>query len=289
MNVLVTGAGGQLAVELERSLPNDVQMVSVSIEELDIVDRDEVLRVVAEASPDILINAAGYTAVDKAEEEEALAMRVNGDGTRHLAEAASNCHAAFVHVSTDFVFDGSQTEPYGADAVENPLSAYGRSKHAGELAAREVLGDGALIVRTAWLYSSHGANFLRTMLRLMKERGIVRVVDDQVGTPTWARTLAESIWQLLARDARGTYHITNSGIASWYEFAVAIRDIAVEKGLLDGAEVQPISTEAFPTAAHRPRYSVLDCTQAHALMEKSIPHWRASLSQCMEELVEAKA
>jgi len=286
---LVTGAGGQLAVELERSLPNGIALVALSIDDLDITNREEVLRVVGEASPDILINAAGYTAVDRAEEEASLAMRVNGDGTRHLAEAAEACSASFVHVSTDFVFDGTGSEPYEVDAVANPLSVYGRSKLAGELAAHDVLGEAALIVRTAWLYTAHGSNFLRTMLRIMKEQGAVRVVDDQLGTPTWARTLAEAIWRLLDLDARGTYHVTDSGTATWYEFAVAIRDGAVEQGLLVDAVVEPISTAEYPTAAHRPAYSVLDCTRTDQVIGKSTPHWRTSLSNCLQELVAAEA
>ena len=170
MKALITGAGGQLAVELERSLPKDIDVVSLSIEDLDITDREAAIERVSSESPEFLINAAGYTAVDKAEEEESIAMNVNSEGTRHLAEAASISGAEFVYVSTDFVFDGEHTSPYLRNEHPSPLSAYGRSKLAGEVVVREILGEDALVVRTAWLYSSHGANFVRTMLRVMKER-----------------------------------------------------------------------------------------------------------------------
>jgi dTDP-4-dehydrorhamnose reductase len=163
------------------------------------------------------------------------------------------------------------------------LSVYGRSKLAGEVVVREILGEDALVVRTAWLYSSHGANFVRTMLRVMKERGEVRVVDDQIGSPTWARTLADSIWKLLAVKARGVQHVTDSGCVSWYEFAVAIRDLAVERGLLKDAQVHPIPTKDYPTAAQRPAYSVLDIQETFSLLGESAPEWRMSLAACLDE------
>ena len=283
MKALVTGAGGQLAVELERSLPKEIDVVSLSIEDLDITDREAVIARVSSESPEFLINAAGYTAVDKAEDEESIAMNVNSEGTRHLAEAANISGAEFVYVSTDFVFDGEHTSPYLRNEDPNPLSAYGRSKLAGEVVVREVLGDDALVVRTAWLYSSHGTNFVRAMLRVMKEQGEVRVVDDQIGSPTWARTLAGSIWQLLAVKARGVQHVTDSGCVSWYEFAVGIRDLAVERGLLKDAQVHPISTKDYPTAAQRPAYSVLDIQETFSLLGESAPDWRRNLAICLDE------
>ena len=285
MKAVVTGAGGQLARELERTTPHEVELVSLSIEDLDITDQASVAKRIAMESPDVLINAAGYTAVDKAEEEEELAMLVNRDGVRYLALAANTSGAKFVHVSTDFVFDGMNSTPYEPNHTPNPLSAYGRSKLAGEVEVQEVCGEHGLVVRTAWLYSSHGVNFFQTMLRLMKQGGLVRVVDDQVGTPTWAHTLASSIWSLHASGAGGIYHVTDSGMASWYEFAVAIRDLAVEKGVLQGAEVTPIRTEEYPTPAHRPGYSVLDCSASSRVVGKPTPHWRTSLAMCLDELV----
>lgn len=285
MKALIVGAGGQLAVELEKSLPKGIEAVLLSVEELDITDKAATLHRVAAESPEVLINAAGYTAVDKAEEEEEKAMHVNGHGVRHLAQASSKCGAQFVHISTDFIFDGLSTTPYSPDAKPNPLSAYGRSKLAGELATLEEAGDDAIIVRTAWLYSSHGSNFLQTMLKLMKEKGEVRVVDDQIGTPTWTNALAGTIWKLHEANAKGIHHVTDSGEASWYEFAVAIRDLAVEYEIFDGAEVIPISTKQYPTPAHRPAYSVLDCKDTLMLIDCPMPHWRASLSQCFSEIV----
>lgn len=283
MKALITGAGGQLAVELERSLPAEIDLVSLSIEDLDITDREATIERVSSESPDFLISAAGYTNVDKAEEEEEIAMNVNSKGTRHLAEAADISGAVLVYVSTDYVFDGRSSTPYLRNANPNPLSAYARSKFAGEEDVRNVLGTNALIVRTAWLYSSHGSNFVRTMLELMKEQGKVHVVDDQIGTPTWARTVASSIWKLLAVDAKGIQHVTDSGCVSWYEFAVAIRDIGVELGLIKGAEVHPISTKDYPTAAQRPAYSVLELQETFSLLGESAPEWRKNLAICLDE------
>ncbi|MCH2161019.1 MAG: dTDP-4-dehydrorhamnose reductase [Phycisphaerales bacterium] len=285
MKVMVTGACGQLATELKRTVPAEVRLESLSIDQLCVTDRLEVLQVVEKADPDVVINAAAYTAVDKAEEEEPLATRINGDGPRHLAEAVAGTQSRLVHVSTDFVFDGTLSRPYRTDDATNPISAYGRSKLAGELAVRQVLGSEALVVRSSWVYASHGKNFLGTMLRLMSERGRVGVVADQVGSPTWARTLASGIWNLVLQEASGTHHLTDAGVASWFDFAVAIRELGVARGLLDETVVvDPIRTVDYPTPAARPSYGVMDKTDTFNLLGGSTPHWRSALACCMDEL-----
>lgn len=229
MKVLITGAGGQLGQALQARFPAGVDIVAATSSDLDIANADAVRAHVAAIAPGLVINAAAYTAVDKAEGDAAAAFRINGDAVGYLAEAARIAGARFVHVSTDFVFDGEAGRPYAPGAPTSPLGVYGASKLRGEQAA----GQGALIVRTAWVYGSHGQNFVRTMLRLMAERDELRVVADQVGTPTWATSLADGIWKLAAVDANGVYHYTDSGVASWYDFAVAIQEEAITIGLLD--------------------------------------------------------
>lgn len=283
MKVLITGAGGQLGQALQAVAPGDAQIVAATSAELDIGDADAVQSYVAAAAPQLLINAAAYTAVDKAESDVEAAFRINGNAVGALAQAAKAAGARFVHVSTDFVFDGTAGIPYAPDAPTAPLGVYGASKLRGEQEA----GEGALIVRTAWVYDSRGANFVRTMLRLMAERDEIRVVADQIGTPTWATSLADGIWKLAAADATGLYHYTDSGAASWYDFAVAIQEEALAIGLLDRAiPVLPIPSSAYPTPARRPHYSVLDKEATSALIGAPAAHWRANLRLMLREVRE---
>lgn len=280
MKVLITGARGQLGRALIATAPAGATLDPTDVAELDITDAGAVQRHVAALQPQLVINAAAYTAVDKAESEEAAAHRINAEAVGNLARAAGDTGARLVHVSTDFVFDGRQSTPYAPDATPNPLSAYGRTKLAGEQAA----GAEALIVRTAWVYAAQGGNFVHTMLRLMAERDQVRVVADQIGTPTHATGLAEAIWSLAARDARGIFHHSDSGAASWYDFAVAIQEEALARGLLTRAvPVEPIATADYPTPAMRPAYSVLDKSATAALIGAA-PHWRVQLRRMIEEL-----
>lgn len=281
MKVLITGAGGQLGQALQAVLPDDVEIVAATSADLDIADADMVRSYVAAAAPHLLINAAAYTAVDKAESDAEAAFRINGDAVGYLAQAAKGAGARFVHVSTDFVFDGTAGIPYAPDAPTAPLGVYGASKLCGEREA----GEGALIVRTAWVYGSRGGNFVRTMLRLMAERDEVRVVTDQIGTPTWATSLAAGIWKLTAAGASGLYHYTDSGAASWYDFAVAIQEEALALRLLDRAiPVLPIPSSAYPTPARRPHYSVLDKEATGALIGAPAAHWRANLRLMLREV-----
>lgn len=232
-------------------------------------------------APDVIVNAAAYTAVDKAESEEDTAFAVNAIAVGHLAAATRRVGARFVHVSTDFVFDGLSGVPYAPDAATGPLGVYGRSKLAGEQAA----GKDALIVRTAWVYAPNGGNFVRTMLRLMTERPEVRVVGDQIGTPTYAPGLAAALWTMALKGAKGIHHYTDAGVCSWYDFAVAIQEEAMGAGLLTKAvPIIPITTADYPTPARRPHYSVLDKTSTFAILDGPAPHWRDNLRRMMTEI-----
>ena len=286
MKVLITGAGGQVATALLKLKPDGIGAHALGHAELDVGDRDAVQRTVAAARPDVIINAAAYTAVDKAESEKELALRVNGAGAGHLAEAARDGGTRLLHISTDFVFDGGQSRPYAPDAAVRPLGAYGESKLEGEQRVRAALGDRAFMLRTAWVYAANGHNFVRTMLRLMAERGKVRVVADQVGAPTWASSIAEALWAAVrAPDLGGIHHWTDAGVASWYDFAVAIAEEAHALGMLkQTAEVESIVTADYPTPAQRPAYSVLDRSSAERALGLKPAHWRVNLRKMLKEL-----
>lgn len=287
MKVLIAGANGQLGRALQAQAPGDVEIRAAGRAELDIGDAAAVSRYVAEFAPQIIINAAAYTAVDKAESDEPGAVRGNVDGPRNLAAAACALNGArLIHVSTDFVFDGRGSSPYKPQDATAPLGVYGRTKLAGEQAVAKELGDRALIVRTAWVYAAQGSNFMRTMLRLMKERGAVRVVADQVGTPTAAGSLADVLWRFAARpDLSGIYHWTDAGTASWYDFAVAIAEEAFACGLLQKeAQITPIATEEYPTPAKRPAYSVLDKRTTLTALNLTPVHWRQRLRSILAQI-----
>lgn len=283
--VVVTGILGQLGWELERSCPESVRLVGVDLPDVNITQPDQVARLFAQTRPHVVINAAAYTAVDRAEKEPQAAYAVNRDAVRLLAEACAQHGAHLVQISTDFVFDGTLSRPYRPDDAPNPLGVYGASKRAGEEVALDILKDLCTIVRTAWLYSSHGANFVKTMLRLFDERDEVRVVSDQVGTPTWAANLADFLWALLQKEPvpAGIYHFTDAGVASWYDFAVAVEEeTRAKRG--KRVWVRPIRTEEYPTPARRPSYSVLDKHSAWALWPRSPEHWREALRRMLREL-----
>jgi dTDP-4-dehydrorhamnose reductase len=283
VNVLVLGSAGQVGRELFASAPDDAVLVGLDRAEIDIADAAQVALAFAEYRPDVVINVAAYTAVDKAESEPDIARRINADAPGIIATQAAKAGAAFVHISTDFVFDGSASTPYPCDATPNPLSIYGATKADGEAAVRTAM-PGALIVRTAWVYAAGMGNFVETMLRLFAGGGTVRVISDQVGTPTHAASLARTIWALLAAEATGTYHATDAGIASWYDFAVAIHDEALAIGILPApATIVPVMTSDYPTPAQRPAYGVLDKTATWALLGKPAAHWRHELSSMLSE------
>ncbi len=256
MRVLVTGANGQLGselVDLYRVRASD-DVIGRDLPDLDITDRASVAGCFDDFQPDVVINCAAWTAVDAAEEHEADALRVNGEGPAVLARECANRGAWLVQISTDYVFDGRATTPYEEDATPNPQSAYGRTKLTGEIAVQEVLPDHHYIVRTAWLYGVRGANFVKTILKAQADRGTVSVVDDQVGQPTYARDLAAQIVVLLdRRPAAGIFHGTNSGVTSWYGFTQEI----FRNWDIDLSAVTPTDSAAFVRPAPRPAYSVL--------------------------------
>jgi dTDP-4-dehydrorhamnose reductase len=295
MKVLVTGCNGQLGWELRQIADSQHEVIYLSSTDLDITNEANTFAVLSNYEPDMVINAAAYTAVDKAESDESQAYAVNDKGVQNLAQVCKKISAKLIHVSTDFVFDGTKNTPYLPTDKTNPVSVYGASKLAGEQHVRDLLANDAAIIRTAWVYSQHGNNFVKTMLRLMKEKDQLGVVYDQIGTPTWAKGLAQMVWALAEKmhkeagskqDApTAIYHWTDAGVASWYDFAVAIQDIAFEKGLLDKKiPVRPIPASAYPTPAKRPSYSVLDKTSAEQVSGKITQHWRAALEEMLASL-----
>jgi dTDP-4-dehydrorhamnose reductase len=275
--VLVTGAAGQVGRALVATAPPEWSVVALDRATLDIADEAAVAHAVASRSPALVINCAAYTSVDGAEQEAERAELVNATGAGALARAASTAKARFIHLSTDFVFDGARGSPYPPDAEPAPISAYGRSKLHGEALVRRAAPP-ALILRTAWVYAWEGRNFVRSILSLLKSRSEIGVVADQVGTPTWATGLAHAIWKASTMPSlAGTYHWTDAGVASWYDFAVAIREEALALGILEtAARVLPITTAEYPLPARRPPYAVLDKSATWALLGTP-PHWREQL------------
>jgi len=287
VRVLITGAGGQLGRELVRTAPAAATVRALDRTYLDVTDAAAVQAVVGEYQPTVILNAAGYTAVDRAESDQEGAWRLNAVAPRQLAEAARTVRQCrLIHVSTDYVFDGESPRPYQPQDAPNPLSAYGKSKLEGERAVLEALGNHAVVVRTAWVYSAHGRNFLHTMLRLMREQGVVRVVADQIGSPTATASLAEMLWACAERPGlAGIFHWTDAGVASWYDFAVAIAEEANGRRLLAApAQVLAIASEDYPTPARRPRCSLLDRRSTIAAVGLEPEHWRVRLRSVLDEL-----
>lgn len=278
MSTLIVGARGMLGRALRQTLERREQpFVELDLAELDITDRAQVERVLGEHKATLVLNCAAYTQVDAAETNEELATKVNGDGARNLAHTARRLGAVLVHYSTDYVFAGDARAPYRVDEPLAPINAYGRSKAAGEQAIREVGGE-YLILRTSWLYAPWAPNFVRTIYKLSKEKPSLRVVDDQRGRPTSAEHLANTTLALLAKNARGTFHVTDSGECTWFEFAREIVRLAQHD-----CQVEPCSTAEFPRPAKRPAYSVLDLEPTETLIGK-MPDWRTNLASVMERL-----
>ncbi|MDJ0979381.1 MAG: dTDP-4-dehydrorhamnose reductase [Erythrobacter sp.] len=280
MKVLITGANGQLGGALQRTIPEGLDFNAIDVEDVDFTEPAMLAaRLVVEA-PDTLINTAAYTAVDKAEDNEETAHEINAEAVAVMAEAMRDQGGKLVQISTDFVFDGTSPRAYRPDDPRAPLSAYGRTKAAGE----DYVGASDLLVRTAWVYEAGGANFVRTMIRLMKERDEVSVVADQIGSPTWATGLARAIWGLIEKGAVGTYHHSDAGVASWYDFAVAIAEEAHAVGLLQRLpNVRPITTAEYPTRAPRPAFSLLDSRATREVLGSRAVHWRDNLRLMLKE------
>ncbi|MFK7857035.1 MAG: dTDP-4-dehydrorhamnose reductase [Granulosicoccus sp.] len=286
MKVFITGASdGQLYWELERSAPETVQLLTLP-DRLDITDRDAVMQAISSLDPDAIVNAAAYTAVDQAETDQGKAKSLNVDAVEYLASAALAVNANLIHISTDFIFGVGDGSPFVEHAEVDPVSVYGKTKLAGEQILTEKMPDSSLVIRTAWVYSSNGNNFVKTMLRLMNERDQVGVIADQIGSPTWAHSLAQAIWRAVEIKLTGTIHWTGAGVASWYDFAVAIQEEGTALGLIDShAQVSPLTTEQYPTPAARPHYSVLELTRSWGLLDKQAHHWREDLRTMLKELL----
>ncbi|MCS6812001.1 MAG: dTDP-4-dehydrorhamnose reductase [Cyanobacteria bacterium] len=291
--ILLTGAAGQLGHDLQPVLATVGEVMPVSRDELDLSQPEQVRTKIRDWRPRAIVNAAAYTAVDKAESEADLANTINGTTPTVMAEVAQELHIPLIHISTDYVFDGQKNTPYLEDDTPNPVGAYGKSKLLGEDGVRQAC-DRHLILRTAWVYGVGGkGNFVKTMLRLGKEREELRVVVDQVGTPTWTGDLATAIAQLLLgllqeTISPGTYHYTNSGAISWYDFAVAIFEEAAALDMsLAMQRVVPITTAEYPTPAKRPAYSVLSGKKVSAALGTIPPHWRSALRVMLRQMLAA--
>lgn len=290
--ILLTGKNGQVGWELQRTLAPLGRVVALDAEDLDLADAEAIRSKVQELKPDIIVNPAAYTAVDKAESEPELAMAINGTAPRVFAEEAKALGALLLHYSTDYVFDGSKTAPYIEEDAPNPLGVYGKTKLAGEEAVR-ASGCRHIILRTSWVYGARGKNFLLTMLKLAKERSELRIVDDQVGAPTWSRTLAEVAAQIIAQmhvpggeaeavDPRyGTYHLTSEGAVSWHGFTA---EILRQANVQPAPALYPIPSSAYPTPAARPLNSRLSNDKLKQTFGLGGGNWQDNLALCLNEL-----
>jgi dTDP-4-dehydrorhamnose reductase len=306
MKILLIGSNGQVGWELQRSLTILGDVRSLDRPELELSDADNLRAAIRQFQPDLLVNAAAYTAVDKAETEPQIAMQVNADAPRVMAEEMNRLGGLLVTYSTDFVYDGTKEQPYLESDPVNPINAYGVSKSAGDRAILET-GCAHLILRTSWVYGARGRNFMRTMLRLATSARRLQVVDDQIGAPTWSRDIANgtlhtlsrvvestedsSSYRSRAREVSGIYHMTSRGTVSWRGFATAIMEDAGRAGLLQSPvpEIAAIRSDEYPTAARRPMNSRLSGKKLLSTFGISLPHWRDSLSLVISELADAKA
>lgn len=285
--ILLIGSNGQVGKEIIQILEPYGNTIAIARPTVDLAQPNTLRSVIRENKPQIIINAAAYTAVDQAESEPELAKAVNGTALRILAEETEKLGAFLIHVSTDYVFDGNNSRPYTETDATNPVSVYGKTKLIGEEAIQKSCAH-HFILRTAWVYGTFGkSNFVKTMLRLGTEREEIRVVADQIGSPTWAKNIAQVLMQIipqLSSEIAGTYHYTNSGVASWYDFAVTIFEEAQQLGFpLTVQRVIPITTAEYPTPARRPSYSVLSCAKISTVLGNHPPHWRQALRQMLKE------
>lgn len=287
MNILVTGSNGQLGSEIKGLAANykDSIFFFKDLPELDICNSDQLDVFFIENKINTVINCAAYTAVDKAEEESIIATKVNSEGVLNIVNALNNVNGKLIHISTDYVFDGDHFLPYKESDSVSPIGVYGETKRLGELAVINSAID-SIVIRTSWLYSSNGNNFVKTMLRLGSEKENLGVIFDQVGTPTYARDLAKTCLEILCGDSSvniskngNLYHYSNEGVASWYDFAISIMELGGEN-----CKVKPIQSEDYPTLAKRPQYSVLNKSKIKTDFKIEIPYWRDSLKDCIEKI-----
>ncbi|KZL48592.1 NAD(P)-dependent oxidoreductase [Nodularia spumigena CENA596] len=286
-SILLLGSNGQVGQELEKILSPKHKIIPLARPKIDLTQPDKLRQIIREIQPQIIINAAAYTAVDKAETEPELAKAINAIAPQIIAEESQKLGCFLIHFSTDYVFDGQQTRPYQETDRTNPLGIYGQTKRAGEIAIEQTHPH-HIILRTAWVYGTFGkSNFVKTMLRLGKERSEIGVVTDQIGSPTWAQDIADAIAHIIPQltpEIAGTYHYTNSGVISWYDFAVAIFAEAQQLGFpLTPPKVIPITTAEYPTLARRPAYPVLACGKISQLLGTYPPHWRQRLRLMLKD------
>lgn len=282
MKVLIIGKSGQLANELVAEAPEHIVALALGRNDVNITSVSAFTDVVTRIRPDVIINASAYTAVDKAETDIESAYALNKTAVEVLAQVAKEQRIRLLHVSTDFIFDGKSNIAYEVDDSASPQSIYGASKLAGEQAIRAIYPENSAIIRTSWVYSSYGNNFVKTMLRLMSEKAELGVVADQVGCPTYAKTLATFLWLLTEKDSiELIYHWSDAGVASWYDFAQAIQEIGFELGLLNKQiPIQPIPSSAYPTPAERPTFSLLNSSFSTEILKPA--HWRKQLRSCLQ-------
>lgn len=284
MKVVIIGRNGQVAWELQHTLPTNTEVLVLGSSDVNINALNDLRSKVVDFLPTVIINASAYTTVDKAESDVDAAYAINRDAVQNIAIVAKELNVRLIHISTDFIFDGTKNTTYKVDDMTNPVSVYGASKLAGELAINDIYPDNSSIVRTSWVYSTHGNNFVKTMLRLMAEKEELSVVGDQIGCPTYAKSLAEFIWQLCCLDEfEHVYNWTDLGVASWYDFAVEIQRIAIDNNILSKAiPIKPIKSEQYPTPATRPHFSLLDVNGSQSI--KLGNHWGENLRECITKL-----
>lgn len=289
MKILLTGANGQLGQELKKITPKNVELHALSKQELDITDKKAVLSKINTYKPACIINTAAYTAVDEAEKNEDLVFNINAQGAANIAEAAFSNGCRMIHLSTDYLFDGKKGTPYSPDDMPNPLNVYGKSKWAGEKNVLKILPDSSLIIRTSWVYSCYGQNFVKSVLNSLQKNSKINMVSDQIGSPTWTRTLARAIWTAVAKpELKAIYHWCDAGVASKYDLAMSVLEDALQIGIISKAvPICPIKSSDFISLAARPSYSVLDCTKTWKDFNLSPIYWRTSLRTFLQEIKHA--
>ncbi len=285
MKALIIGKNGQLAWELAQTVPPNFNYISLSRNEVELSNINSVEKCVKDFRPDVIINASAYTAVDNAELDKKSAFALNEIAVNNLAIATKLANIRLIHISTDFVFDGAKNTPYNINDDTNPINVYGQSKSAGEKAIQKTYPDNSAIIRTSWLYSSHGTNFVKTMLKLMREKSKLKVVSDQIGCPTYARDLAGFIWRLCSESSlQQIYHWSDAGCASWYDYAMAIKEVSKKyKMLKEEPYIQPVSSSEYPTKAQRPYFSLLNTEKSVQIFPQK--YWRENLELCISKIL----
>lgn len=285
MKVLLIGANGQIGQELIYTCPEKIKLFSYKKHLFDITNKENIKTIVNKHAPDIVINAAAYTSVEEAENNKILAYKVNKEGVSNIAHECSARNIRLIHYSTDYVFDGHKTSPYTPQDETKPLNVYGKSKLEGEKEALLINSNKTLIIRTSWIYSKHGNNFVKTMLVLLKKGNDIEVIRDQIGTPTWARSIANITWECIKNNnLNGIIHYCDNGTTNWYEFARTIQDIALQFEIISNRiNIKPISSKQYKSKVNRPAYSVLDCSQCWQLLNVIPDSWETSLYKMLRD------